>query len=66
MSELPGMAWGPTAGGGGKLNVTKVTKAGPYRGDRASSGISFLGLFCAPVQILLLDREGESSLGTST
>ena len=38
MSDQSGMAWGPTAGGGGELNLTNLTKAGPYRGGLCKFG----------------------------
>ena len=43
------MAWRPTAGGGGKLNMTKMTKAGPYRGGLCEFGHRVPGPVPRPV-----------------
>ena len=46
-------------GGWGKAKRDKCDKSGALQGgDRASSGIAFLGPSRAPFRILLLDREG--------
>ena len=49
MSELPAMAWGPTAGGGGKLNTIKMINAGPYRGGLCEFGHRVPGPVPRPV-----------------
>ena len=49
MSKQSGMAWRPTAGGGGKLNLTNLTKAGPYRGGPCEFGHRVPGPVPRPV-----------------
>ena len=56
--ELPD-PWGFTAGVGGETTGPTGQTRGPTYGDRASAGIAFLGLSCAPFQITLLGREGK-------
>ena len=57
---MPCESLGTHGGGWGKAKLDKIDKSGALQGgDRASSGIAFLGPSRAPFRILLLGREGS-------